>query len=42
MDGPTWTAIDGRIDAVLTAIRDANPDPTMETQNLNDLLTALK
>jgi len=42
MDGATWTAIDGRIDVVLTSIRDANPDPTAETQALNDLLTTLK
>jgi hypothetical protein len=42
MDGATWTAIDGRIDAVLTAVRDANPDAATETQALNDLLTALK
>jgi uncharacterized membrane-anchored protein len=42
MDGATWTAVDGRIDAVLTAIRDTNPDPTTETQALNDLLTALR
>jgi uncharacterized membrane-anchored protein len=42
MDDTTWTAIDGRIDAVLTAIRDTNPDPTTEKQTLGDLLTALK
>ncbi|MCV7131884.1 hypothetical protein H7J06_02705 [Mycobacterium hodleri] len=42
MDGTTWTAVDGRIDAVLTSIRDAHPDPATETQNLNDLLTALQ
>jgi uncharacterized membrane-anchored protein len=42
IDGATWTAIDGRIDVVLTSIRDANPSPTAETQALNDLLTALK
>ena len=41
-DESTWTAIDGRIDAVLTAIRDASPDPATETQALNELLTALK
>ena len=39
LDGATWTAIDGRIDAVLTSIRDANPDFATETQLL-DLLTA--
>lgn len=42
MDDTTWTAIDGRIDAVLTAIRDTNPDPTTEKQTLGNLLTALK
>jgi uncharacterized membrane-anchored protein len=41
-DDTTWTAIDGRIDAVLTAIRDTNPDPATEKQTLGDLLTALK
>jgi uncharacterized membrane-anchored protein len=38
----TWTAIDGRIDAVLTSIRASHPDPATETQALNDLLTALR
>ena len=42
IDGATWTAIDGRIDAVLTSIRDTNPDPTTEKQALGDLLAALK
>jgi uncharacterized membrane-anchored protein len=42
MDAVTWTAIDGRIDAVLTSVREANPDPAIETQTLDDLLTALK
>lgn len=41
-DGATWTAIDGRIDAVLSAIRDSQPDPETEKQALNDLLTALR
>ncbi|TPG35128.1 COG4705 family protein [Mycolicibacterium hodleri] len=41
VDGTTWTAIDGRIDAVLTAIRDANPDPAAEEQTLTGLLNAL-
>ncbi len=40
MDGATWTAIDGRIDAVLTAVRDPNPVPGTETNALDDLLTA--
>ena len=42
MDDTTWTAIDGRIDAVLAAVRDANPDPATETVVLDDLSTALK
>ncbi|MGK2882853.1 MAG: COG4705 family protein [Mycobacterium sp.] len=42
MDATTWTAIDGRIDTVLTSVRDANPDPVTETQTLNDLLNALQ
>jgi len=42
MDGTTWTAIDGRIDAVLTSVREVNPDPSTETQALGDLLTALE
>ena len=42
IDSTTWTAIDGRVDAVLTSIRDANPDPASETQTLNDLLTTLQ
>ena len=42
MDGGTWTAIDGRIDAVLTSIRGLDPDPTTEAQTLDDLLSALK
>ncbi|MCP9276470.1 COG4705 family protein [Mycolicibacterium arenosum] len=41
-DSETWTAIDGRIDAVLTAIRDASPNQATETQTLNDLAAALK
>lgn len=40
-DDATWTAIDGRIDAVLTAIRDPKPDPATQIQALNDLLAAL-
>ena len=42
IDSATWTAIDGRIDAVLSSIRDAHPDAATETQTLNELLTALK
>lgn len=41
IDDATWTAIDGRIDTVLTAIRDPKPDPATQTQALNDLLAAL-
>jgi hypothetical protein len=42
MDDTTWTAIDGRIDTVLTALRATTPDPATEQQELNDLLTALR
>lgn len=42
MDGSTWSAIDGRIDAVLTAIRDPDPDPSVETKVRDDLEIALK
>lgn len=42
IDGATWTAIDGRIDAVLSSVRDAHPDGATETQTLNDLLAALR
>lgn len=42
MDGTTWTAIDGRIDTVLKALRASSPDPATEKQALDDLLTALK
>jgi hypothetical protein len=42
MDDATWTAIDGRIDTVLTALRDSHRDAVTERQALDDLLTALK
>ena len=42
MDDATWTAIDGRIDTVLTALRDPHPDAATERQALDGLLTALK
>jgi uncharacterized membrane-anchored protein len=42
MDGSTWTAIDGRIDAVLTAVRSPHPDPATQTRAVDDLLNALK
>jgi uncharacterized membrane-anchored protein len=41
MDDATWTAIDNRIDTVLTAMRESNPDPTTEEQVLKELLMAL-
>jgi hypothetical protein len=41
LDDTTWTAIDGRIDTVLTAMRDPHPDSKTEEQALNELLTAL-
>lgn len=41
VDAATWSAIDGRIDAVLTAVRATHPDPTTETRALDDLLAAL-
>ena len=41
-DAATWTAIDGRIDAVLTALRATTPDPATEKQALNELLNALR
>ncbi|BDX29495.1 hypothetical protein TUM20985_00420 [Mycobacterium antarcticum] len=42
MDQTTWTAIDGRIDTVLKALRATNPDPAAEKHALDDLMTALK
>jgi uncharacterized membrane-anchored protein len=42
MDDATWTAIDGRIDAVLTALRHNHPDPATEKQTLTDLVSALR
>jgi uncharacterized membrane-anchored protein len=41
LDDTTWTALDGRIDTVLTAMRESTPDPSTEKQALNDLLKAL-
>jgi hypothetical protein len=38
----TLAATGGRIDEVLTPIRDNSPDPATEKQTLNDLLTALR
>ncbi|MDT5080876.1 MAG: hypothetical protein QOJ80_5513 [Mycobacterium sp.] len=42
MDDTTWTAIDGRIDTVLKALRASTPDSATEQQALNELLTALR
>jgi uncharacterized membrane-anchored protein len=42
MDDATWTAVDGRIDAVLTSLRDGSPNPATEKHALDDLLTALR
>jgi uncharacterized membrane-anchored protein len=42
MDDTTWTAIDGRIDTVLKALRASTPDPATEQQALNELLSALR
>jgi uncharacterized membrane-anchored protein len=42
MDDATWTAVDGRIDTVLTALRDGSPNPATEKHALDDLLTALR
>jgi hypothetical protein len=41
MDDTGWTALDGRIDSVLTAVGARKPDPAAETQTLTALLTAL-
>lgn len=42
LDGTTWTALDGQIDHVLTALRAPTPDPTAETQSLTTLITSLR
>jgi hypothetical protein len=41
LDGNAWTLIDGKTDAVLRRLRSTKPDPTAETQALNDLLAVL-
>ncbi len=41
MDGATWTAIDGRIDKVLKALRASNPDLGTEKQALTELQASL-
>ena len=41
LDDSTWSAVDGRIDAVLTAVRAPHPDPATESQALEQLLVAL-
>ncbi|MBC2644561.1 MULTISPECIES: hypothetical protein [unclassified Rhodococcus (in: high G+C Gram-positive bacteria)] len=42
MDGAAWKVLDGRIDAVLQAVRAGKPDPAAESQTLTALLTALQ
>ena len=42
MDQTAWHYLDGRIDDALSAVRADRPDPTAETQALNQLLTALQ
>lgn len=42
LDDAGWTAIDARIDKVLTAVRAGSPDPATETAALADLLAALQ
>jgi hypothetical protein len=41
MDRTAWTLLDGRIDAVLKALRATRPDRTTEEQALAALLTSL-
>jgi uncharacterized membrane-anchored protein len=41
LDATTWTALDRRIDAVLTSVRAAKPDPAGEASALHTLLGAL-
>ena len=42
LDAAGWTALDSRIDIVLTAIRSNTPDPAAETAALTDLAAALQ
>ncbi|WP_256983546.1 hypothetical protein [Rhodococcus sp. 15-649-2-2] len=42
LDAAGWTALDTRIDIVLTAVRSSNPDPAAETAALTDLAAALQ
>jgi uncharacterized membrane-anchored protein len=42
LDAAGWTALDTRIDIVLTAIRSNTPDPATETAALRDLAAALQ
>lgn len=42
MDAATWSALDGQIDDVLTAVRAPTPDTATETQALTTLLTSLR
>ncbi|OCB50977.1 hypothetical protein A5722_32420 [Mycobacterium vulneris] len=41
MDAAAWTALDGQIDSVLTAMRSAQPDPETEARSLGTLLASL-
>ena len=41
LDKQAWSALDGEIDAVLTAVRSTSPDPATETATLQTLLTSL-
>ncbi|MFC9555951.1 hypothetical protein ACFTWF_34600 [Rhodococcus sp. NPDC056960] len=41
-DQTAWGVVDGRIDAVLHAVRASTPDPTVEAQTLTALLTELQ
>ncbi|WP_397517429.1 MULTISPECIES: hypothetical protein [unclassified Rhodococcus (in: high G+C Gram-positive bacteria)] len=41
-DQTAWSVLDGRIDAVLQAVRASRPDPATETQGLTALLTELR
>jgi hypothetical protein len=40
-DGAAWTAVDGKIDKVLRALRATSPNPNTEKAALTTLLTAL-
>jgi hypothetical protein len=42
MDQTDWRVIDKQIDAALSALRSSHPDPAVEVQKLNDLLSSLR